>query len=134
MPPPATTTRWLRRGDGDDGSAAEVLFGNYTKRINACYQPRAIPGSNRVMFVAGAHHAAVGGSLVIVDPSRTALDPKTGEDDFGAIETLTPEVCFPEAPGWPGSYFHSPWPLSEDYFLVSFSFDPLPGMVGAPIR
>jgi Tol biopolymer transport system component len=111
-----------------DGSAPGILFGNYTRRINACYQPRAIPGSNRVIFVAGAHHAAVGGSLVIVDPARTALDPKTGEDDFGAIETLTPEVCFPEAPGWPKSYFHSPWPLSEDYFLVSFSFDPLPGM------
>ncbi len=23
---------------------------------------------------------------------------------------------------------HSPWPLSEDHFLVAFSFDPLPGM------
>jgi hypothetical protein len=47
---------------------------------------------------------------------------------FDSIEVLTPEVCFPEAPGWPASYFHSPWPLSENYFLVSFSFDPLPGM------
>jgi hypothetical protein len=37
-------------------------------------------------------------------------------------------VCFPEAPGWSKSYFHSPWPLSENYFLVSFSFEPLPGM------
>jgi hypothetical protein len=41
---------------------------------------------------------------------------------------LTPDVCFPEAPGWPASYFHSPWPLSEDFYLVAFSFDPLPGM------
>ena len=80
------------------------------------------------MFVAGAHHADVGGSLVIVDPARTGLDARTGEDDFGAVETLTPDVCFPEAPGWPESYFHSPWPLSENYYLVSFSFDPLPGM------
>ena len=47
---------------------------------------------------------------------------------FGSIETLTPEVCYPEAPGWPSSYFHSPWPLSENYFLAAFSFDPLPGM------
>ena len=57
-----------------------------------------------------------------------ALDPKTGQDRFDSIERLTPEVCFPEAPGWPKSYFHSPWPLSEDYYLVSFSFEPLPGM------
>jgi len=116
---------WVSNPDGTNPS---ILFGNYTKRINACYQPRAIPGSNRVIFVAGAHHAAVGGSLVIVDPARTNLDPETGEDRFEAVETLTPEVCFPEAPGWPSSYFHSPWPLSEDYFLVAFSFDPLPGM------
>jgi len=111
-----------------DGANPIILFGNYTKRINACYQPRAIPGSNRIAFIAGAHHAAVGGSLVILDPARARIDRQTGEDSLDAIEVLTPEVCFPEAPGWPDSYFHSPWPLSEDCFLVAFSFDPLPGM------
>ncbi|MHC4326349.1 MAG: HzsA-related protein [Planctomycetota bacterium] len=111
-----------------DGTAAMALFGNYTMRINACYQPKAIPNSHKIVFLAGAHHADVGGSLVLLDPYRIALDPQTGQDSFGSIEVLTPEVCFPEAPGWPGSYFHSPWPLSENYFLVSFSFDPLPGM------
>jgi len=111
-----------------DGTRPVILFGNYTKRINACFQPRAIPGSRRIAFIAGAHHADVGGSLVIVDPARTALDAKTGQDRFESIEVLTPEVCFPEAPGWPESYFHSPWPLSEDHFLVSFGYDKLPGM------
>jgi len=111
-----------------DGGNPSILFGNYTQKINACYQPRAIPGSRRIMFVAGAHHAAVGGSLVIVDPARVGLDRDSGQDRFESIEVVTPEVCFPEAPGWPSSYFHSPWPLSEDHFLVSFSFDPLPGM------
>ena len=111
-----------------DGTNPQILFGNYTERINACYQPRAVPGSNKIVFVAGAHHAAVGGSLVLFDPSRAGLDPRTGQDDFASIEVLTPEVCFPEAPGWPQSYFHSPWPLSEDCYLVAFSFEPLPGM------
>ncbi|MDH4238122.1 MAG: hypothetical protein OEW48_01030 [Phycisphaerae bacterium] len=111
-----------------DGSNPSILFGNYTQRINACFQPRAIPGSNRIVFVAGAHHADVGGSLVVFDPAREKLDPVTGQDQFDSIEVLTPEVCFPEAPGWPKSYFHSPWPLSENYFLVSFSLEPLPGM------
>ena len=117
-----------------DGSNPVSLFGNYTERINACYQPRAIPGSDRVLFVAGAHHADVGGSLVIVDPKRVKLDAATGEDDFSSLEVLTPEVCFAEANGWPKSYFHSPWPLSEDRFLVAFSFDPLPGMSSGESR
>ena len=117
-----------------DGSNPVSLFGNYTTRINACYQPRAIPGSQRIVFVAGAHHADVGGSLVIVDPQRAALDPETGEDRLEDMEVLTPEVCFAEAAGWPKSYFHSPWPLSEDWFLVAFSHEPLPGMSSGELR
>lgn len=111
-----------------DGTGLASLFGNYTMRINACYQPRAIPGSHKLLFVAGAHHADVGGSLVMLDPRRVAFSPQNGEDLLDSTETLTPEVCFPESTGWPMSYFHSPWPLSEDAFLVSFSFEPLPGM------
>jgi hypothetical protein len=116
---------WVSNPDGTNPS---VVFGNYTQHINACFQARAIPGSNRIVFIAGAHHADVGGSLVIFDPGREQLDPQSGQDSFEAVEVLTPEVCFPEAPGWPNSYFHSPWPLSENYFFVAFSFEPLPGM------
>jgi len=111
-----------------DGSGASILFGNYTMRVNACFQPRAIPGSRRIAFIAGAHHADVGGALVILDPARAALDQRSGQDRLDALEVLTPEICFPESAGWPKSYFHSPWPLSEDYFLVAFGLDTLPGM------
>lgn len=111
-----------------DGSNPAILFGNYTMRINACFQPHAIPNSDKILFVAGAHHADVGGSLVVVDPKRLALEPGTGEDSFSSVTALTPEVTYPEANGWPKSYFHGPWPLSENYFLVGFSFDTLPGM------
>ncbi len=110
-----------------DGTNPSILFGNYTTRPWACYQAKAIPGSGRIMFVAGGHHANVGGTLVILDPSRAALDPISGEDRREALQCLTPEVCFAEGEGWPKSYFYSPWPLSEKYFLVAFSHDPLPG-------
>ncbi len=116
---------WVSHPDGTNPS---ILFGNYTQRINACYQPHAIPGSNKIAFIAGAHHANVGGSLVLVDPDKCRLDPVTCEDRFDSVEVLTPEVCFPEGVGWPKSWFHGPWPLSEKYFLVAFSFEPLPGM------
>ena len=110
-----------------DGSNPAVLFGNYTTRPKACYQAKAVPGSNRILFVGGGHHSNVGGTLVMLDPSRVALDPRSGEDRAEALERLTPEVCLPESEGWPKSYFYSPWPLSENYFLVAFSHDPLCG-------
>ena len=62
---------WVTNPDGSNPSS---LFGNYTQRINACYQPHAIAGSERVLFVAGAHHASVGGSLVLVDPVGNRLE------------------------------------------------------------
>ena len=114
-----------------DGTNAVSLFGNYTGRISTCFQPSAIPGSNKILFVAGAHHADVGGTLVLLDPTRTSLDPQTGGDRFDSLERLTPEVVFPEGNeqdgGWPKSYFHSPWPLSETYYLTAFGYGPIPG-------
>jgi len=110
-----------------DGTSPAVLFGNYTKLPWACYQAKAIPGSSQILFVAGGHHSIVGGTLCLLDPARVALDPQTGQDRPEALECLTPEVCFPEAQGWPKSYFYSPWPLSENYYLVAFSHEPLSG-------
>jgi len=115
-----------------DGSNPVALFGNYTSRISACFQPYAVPGSRRILFVAGAHHADVGGCLVLLDPARAALDHEAGHDTFDALEVLTPEIRFPEGDeadgGWSQSYFHAPRPLSENYFLVGFGYGPVPGM------
>jgi hypothetical protein len=112
-----------------DGRSARAIFGNYTMAISACFQPRAIPGSEKIAFIAGAHHAIVGGSLVLFDPRKARLDPQTGEDLFDCLENLTPEVGFPETPNqWPQGYFACPWPLSEDRFLVAFGYDRLPGV------
>jgi hypothetical protein len=115
---------WTSNADGTNPS---ILFGNYTTRPWTCYQAKAIPGSGRVVLVAGGHHANVGGTLVVLDPSQVACDAASGEDRPEALQRLTPEVCFAEAEGWPKSYFYSPWPLSENYYLVAFSHDPLPG-------
>jgi hypothetical protein len=95
--------------------------------ISAAFQPRAVPQSNKIAFIAGAHHALIGGSLVLFDPAKAKYDPDTGEDCFDSLERLTPEVCFPETnEGWSDSYYSSPFPLSEDRFLLAFSFHPLP--------
>jgi len=112
-----------------DGRGARAIFGNYTMDISACFQPRAIPGSEKIAFIAGAHHAIVGGALVLFDPTKARLDPITGEDRFECLENLTPEVEFPETPNeWPSGYYVSPWPLSEDRYLLAFGYDRLPGI------
>lgn len=124
---------WLTNPDGT-GSVA--LFGNYTEDVCACIQAEEIPGSNKIMFVATAHHLAVGGPLVILDPSKTKYDPETGFDNLDSLERITPEICFPETPDGepdgkpnsiPSQYYYSPRPLSEDFYLVSYSRDPLGG-------
>ncbi|MCS7238649.1 MAG: hypothetical protein NZ899_10330 [Thermoguttaceae bacterium] len=112
-----------------DGTGARAIFGNYTMDISACFQPRAIPGSQKIAFIAGAHHAIVGGALVLFDPRKALLDRASGEDRFECLENLTPDIEFPETPNeWPAGYFASPWPLSEDCFLVAFGYERLPGI------
>ncbi len=114
-----------------DGTNAAILFGNYTFETNACYQSKAIPNSNKIMFVAGAHHLDVGGTLVMLDPSQVKYDPETAEDDLSSIEWLTPEIAAPEVErtGYQvcQQYYFSPWPLSEEVWLTSYSHEPLGG-------
>jgi hypothetical protein len=99
-----------------DGSNPMALFGNYTHHINAFYQAHAIPGSNRIAFIAGGHHSDVGGSLVLLDPTRVALDPETGEDRMEAVETLTPEFVFPKRPIGHRVTFTAPGPCRKTFF------------------
>lgn len=116
-----------------DGTASAILFGNYTYDVNACYQPKPIPDSKKIMFVGGAHHLNMGGTLVILDPSRVRYDPITAEDDLSSIEIVTPEIKLPETEEnikrVCKQYYHSPWPLSEEVWLTAYSHEPLGGML-----
>lgn len=102
-----------------DGTKAQLVYGNYTVRPQCVFEARAIPGSHRLVFTAAAHHSNMGGSLALLDRSR-------GTEFERPIERLTPEVCFPETEGWPEHYFASPYPLSEDFYLVAWSDRRLP--------
>ncbi len=117
---------WVTNPDGTNPAS---IFGNYTSASTPAISRTAIPGSKRIAVRrrgTSCRRRRLAGAFST--RSGHALDARSGEDRLDAVEVLTPEVCFPEAAGWPKSYFHSPWPLSENYFLVSFSFDPLPGM------
>ncbi len=114
-----------------DGTGAQALFGNYTEKIVAALQAEEIPGSNKIMFLGSGHHLAVGGPLAILDPTKVRYDTKTGQDMLDCIDVISPEIAFPETlvPGNPklayvsDRYYYGPYPLSEDFYLTSFSHD-----------
>ncbi|MCA9442864.1 MAG: hypothetical protein KC964_18825, partial [Candidatus Omnitrophica bacterium] len=97
-----------------DGSNARIVYGNFTRAPHCTFEPRSIPGSDKIIFTASGHHAQTMGSLVL-------LDPAVGTEGDDPITRLTPEVPFPEIEGWPDSFYANPWPLSERYHLVSWA-------------
>ncbi len=131
---------WSVRPDGSD---VRAFYGNNTFNPVGIWEARPVPGSNRVMATAGAHHAMTAGSIILLDVAR-------GVDGPRPITRLTPDALFPEsefrvqrwhAPTgvastptvpaeeqrWPGHCYRTPYPLSESYFLAAYSFDPLIG-------
>jgi pimeloyl-ACP methyl ester carboxylesterase len=146
-----------------DGGNARIYYGNNTWNPTGIWEPRAIPGSSRIMAIAAPHHGMSAGSVILVDPAR-------GLDGKEPLTRLTPDVRFPESESplafgpnptgydfdtpvkqywraplvaawseqtapeeekrWPGHCYKSPWPLSEKFFIVSYSFDQLVGEPG----
>lgn len=96
-----------------DGTNPQAVYGNHTDLFHCAFEARQVPGSRKILFTASAHHAVTGGSLVLLDPAR-------GMDGADPIERITPHVCFPEAEGWPSSFYMAPYPLSEKVFLVAW--------------
>lgn len=106
-----------------DGTGTQAVYGNFTWNPLSVFEARPVPGSHKIVFTASAHHSITGGSLVL-------LDPRQGFDDETPLTRLTPEVCFPESEGWPAHYYANPYPLSEKFFLVSWSDQPLADHAG----
>ncbi len=102
-----------------DGTNARIVYKNFTESPHCTFEPRSIPGSNKIIFTASGHHAQTMGSLVLLDPS-------VNSEGTSPITRLTPEVCFPEIEGWSASYYANPWPLSEDLYLVSWGPESTP--------
>ena len=102
-----------------DGSNPQLVYGNYTVKPQVKIEARAIPGSSKLVFTAAAHHSIYGGTLCLLDRSA-------GTEGDAPLTRLTPEVPFPETETNVDHYFANPWPLSEEYFLVSWSDRQLP--------
>ena len=101
-----------------DGTMPNLVYGNFTRSPHCIFEARCIPNSTKIMFTASAHHAITAGSICLLD---TAL----GTEGAEPLTRLTPEVCFPETEGWPTTHYAHPYPLSETYYLVSWSPNPI---------
>ena len=51
-----------------DGTNPQLVYGNYTVRPQVAFEAVAIPGSQKLIFTASAHHSITGGSLVPAGP------------------------------------------------------------------
>lgn len=126
-----------------DGSNVGIFYGNNTFNPVGVWEARPVPDSPLVMATAAAHHAMTAGSIILIDVRK-------GVDNLEPITRLTPDALFPESESpvgrwhatagisspppvpieeqrWPGHCYRTPYPLSEDFFLASYSFDPLVG-------
>jgi len=103
---------WVTR---PDGTATEHFYGNYSRNPCMNSEALAVPNSHKVVSTATAHHFISAGSVMLIDPRK-------GRDGMEPVERITPEVKFPETEGWglKGCYT-TPYPLSEDLYLVSYS-------------
>lgn len=102
-----------------DGTNPQLVYGNYTSRPQVKCEARPIPGSEKLVFTASAHHSILGGSLVLFDRTR-------GTEGDTPLVRLTPEVPYPETEQNANTYYVNPWPLSEEQYLVAWSDRKLP--------
>ncbi len=106
---------WAIRPDGTNPVA---VWGNAVSKPHCTFQAKPIPDSNKIVFIASAHHSITAGPVCV-------LDPTVGANSLDAIRRITPGP-FPEAESWDISeYYNSPWPLGENLFLAAYSRDRL---------
>ena len=120
-----------------DGTGADVMFKQHLDNPWAFENTREIPATNggerKFVSIAAAHHTLACGPVCILSPNR-------GLNDASAIEIVTPGVHPPEGgmSGAPvqeggciddGGYYMYPWPLSDKFFLVAYTYskEPPPG-------
>jgi len=114
-----------------DGTGADAWFKQHLNDPWSLEDFRSIPGTgnNKLVAIAAGHHTLAAGPLVIITPSDGMNDPR-------AIRIVTPGVHPPEGgmSGSPvdgggvadrGGFYMTPWPLSQECFLASYSYSPV---------
>jgi hypothetical protein len=116
-----THSAWITQTDGLN---AKQLVLNYTNmggtNWNKGYVPmmqmqlRQIPDTNKFVATAAPHHWKCYGAIIIIDPEIE------DDDRMSTITRITDDNNFPESNGG-GHKYGAPFPLTEEFFLVSYS-------------
>ncbi len=107
-----------------DGRRSELIYGDwytFSKGPIAMFEARQIPGTSKVIATGGAHHNTCVGPIMIADLNQNRGGPS-------GMSRVTPEVEYPEIVSearrsQPHGWYASPYPLSEQHYLCSFSFE-----------
>ena len=109
-----------------DGTGTSAYWGNQSYWPDMLVEARAIPGTGRVMFSGQGHHNVYWGSIGIVDPKKgfnypDGLTKVTWDVPWCEVGNGPAEKMENPAYHTSGAYrgYKSPYPLSEDVFLVS---------------
>ena len=97
---------WVIRPDGTN---VTHVFGNNITTPYSFLSARPIPNTGKFVCTFASHWGDHVGPIGIVDPSL-------GRNNSAAIRNLTPEIPIGVYKG-----YRDPYPLSEDYFLVSYA-------------
>ncbi|NQT16363.1 MAG: hypothetical protein HQ582_26635, partial [Planctomycetes bacterium] len=110
-----------------DGTMNDGLFKVHFNNPQSVREPRSIPGSQKLVVLACGHHSPPEGAVGVVDPSKGVNNPM-------GMRYVTPS-CSPLEGGMGssptvveggvadrGGFYRSPWPLSENGFLVSYAY------------
>ena len=99
-----------------DGTGLAVFYGNRVLSPATFIEPRAIPGSTKILCTLTAHNGPCRGAIGIIDPSQ-------GVNAQEAIQNLTPEVNIGKVNRGDGNRvrgpYESPFPIDNKYFLAS---------------
>jgi len=109
-----------------DGTGADALFKQHMNNPWALEDTRSIPRSAKLVAVATGHHTLAAGPVCVIDPGQ-------GLNAAEGIRIVTPGVKPPEGgmAGSPvaeggvrdrGGLYQTPWALSENHFLVSYTY------------
>ena len=99
-----------------DGTTLAGFYGNRVLSPATFIEPRAIPGSDKVLCVLTAHNGPCRGAIGIIDPVH-------GDNAQEGIRNLTPEINIGQVNRGSGNHvrgpYENPYPIDGRYFLAS---------------